>query len=160
MKGLVVYHTRYGNCRKIAESLARGLEEAGLEVAIIDTSARKVSPDVDFLTPGAGTRMGRVTGSMRRFLEREIKGKAWAGKTFLAFGTGVRPEGEGSRYDEWSVRGAVRIHEALDARGLKAVAGPAKFYVQETKGPLEEGEEERAYALGLETGRALMAEGG
>jgi flavodoxin len=160
MKGLVVYHTKFGNCKKIAESFARGLGEAGLDVALIDTSARKVSPEYDFLAAGAGTRMGRVTGSMGRFIKREIKGDAWAGKRFLAFGTGLRPEGNGSKHDDWSVRGAVRIYEALDERGLKPVAGAAKFYVQELKGPLEEGEEERAYTLGLETGKALMQPGG
>lgn len=160
MKGLVVYHTKFGNCRKIAESLARGLEEAGLEVTLIDTSTHKVVPEYDFLSAGAGTRMGRVTGSMKRFIERDIKGDAWAGREFLAFGTGTRAEGKGSKYDDWSVRGAERIYEALDERGLKPVAGAAKFYVQELKGPLEEGEEERAYTLGLETGKALMKQGG
>jgi hypothetical protein len=31
----------------------------------------------------------------------------------------------------------------------------AKFYVAEMKGPLEEGEEGRAFQLGLETGKSL-----
>ncbi len=160
MRGLVVYHTKFGNCRKIAENLARGLEEAGLGVTLIDTSTRKVAPEYDFLAAGAGTRMGRVTGSMKSFIKREIKGEAWAGRRFLAFGTGTRPKSDGSKYDDWSVRGAVRIYEALEERGLEPVAGAAKFYVQELKGPLEDGEEERAYALGLETGKGLMRPGG
>jgi flavodoxin len=159
MKGLVVYHTKFGNCKKIAESLARGLKESGLDVTLIETSTRTVAPEYDFLAAGAGTRMGRVTGSMKRFIRRQIKGDAWAGKRFLAFGTGTRPEGGGSKYDDWSVRGAVRIHEALSERGLKPVADAAKFYVQELKGPLEEGEEQRAHDLGLETGKALMQPG-
>ncbi|MHB8894723.1 MAG: flavodoxin family protein [Candidatus Geothermincolia bacterium] len=156
MKGLVVYHTKFGNCRKIAESLARGLEEAGLDVTLINTTTRKIAPEYDFLAAGAGTRMGRLTGEMKRFLGREIKGDSWAGMRFLAFGTGTRPEGDGSKYDDWSVRGAVRIYEALEEKGLKPVAGAAKFYVAELKGPLDEGEEERARELGLETGKALM----
>lgn len=36
------------------------------------------------------------------------------------------------------------------------MSAAAKFYVSEQKGPLEDGEEQRAYTLGLETGRALM----
>ena len=157
MKGLVVYHTKYGNCRKIAENIARGLEEAGLEVELTSSDTRKVGSEFDFVSVGSGTRMGRMTGGIRRFIKREIKGKAWRGKTFLAFGTGVRADGSGERFDDWSVRGAQRIYEALEARGLNPIASAAKFYVEDTKGPLEEGEEEQALQLGLDTGKLLLS---
>ena len=157
MKGLVVYHTKFGNCRKIAEAISRGLEEAGLAVELISSETRKVGGEFDFVAVGSGTRMGRMTGGIKRFIAREIKKKTWSGKPFLAFGTGVRPEGGGSRFDDWSVRGAQRIYEALEARGLKPVAGAAKFYVEGTEGPLGEGEEERALQLGLDTGKLLLA---
>ena len=156
MKGLVVYHTKFGNCRKIAENIAKGLKEAGLEVEIISSDTRKIASEYDFIAVGAGTRMGRMTGEIKRFIKSEIKKKVWSGKPFLAFGTGVRPEGEGSRFDDWSARGAVRIHEALEARGLKPIGGAAKFYVKEQEGPLEEGEEERALQLGLDTGKLML----
>jgi flavodoxin len=157
MRCLVVYHTKFGNCRTIAENLARGFEEAGMEVEVIPADTRKVTSDFDLIAVGAGTRMGRMTGGIKRFIRREIKQKTWSGKLFLAFGTGVRPEGEGSKYDAWSVRGAERIHEALEAKGLKPAAGVAKFYVADMKGPLEEGEEERAFQRGLETGKLLLS---
>jgi menaquinone-dependent protoporphyrinogen IX oxidase len=158
MKGLVAYHTKFGNCRKIAENIARGFEEAGLEVELTSSDARKVGSEFDFLAVGSGTRMGRMTGGIRRFIAREIKKNVWSGKPFLAFGTGVKPEGSGSRFDDWSVRGAQRIHETLEARGLKPVASAAKFYVEDTKGPLGEGEEERALQLGLDTGKLLLTQ--
>jgi flavodoxin len=157
MKGLVVYHTKFGNCRRIAESIARGLEESGVEVELVSSDARKVRSGFDFVAVGSGTRMGRMTGAIRRFIRREIKKKAWEGNPFLAFGTGVRPEGSGSRFDAWSVRGAQRIYEALEARGLKPTGGAAKFFVQGQEGPLEDGEEERAHRLGLDTGSLLSA---
>ena len=159
MKGLVVYHTRYGNCSKIAEIRAKGLEDAGLEVELVSSDARKIADDFDFIAVGSGTRMGRMTGGIKRFIRRGIKKKSWSGKPFLAFGTGVRPEGSGSRYDDWSVRGALRIHEALEAKGLEPTGGAAKFFVQGQEGPLEDGEEERAFQLGLDTGRLLSAAG-
>ena len=159
MKGLVVYHTRYGNCRKIAEIRAKGLEDAGLEVELVSSDARKIADDFDFIAVGSGTRMGRMTGGIKRFIRRGIKKKSWSGKPFLAFGTGVRPEGSGSRYDDWSVRGALRIHEAHEAKGLEPTGGAAKFFVQGQEGPLEDGEEERAFQLGLDTGRLLSAAG-
>jgi flavodoxin len=158
VKGLVVYHTKFGNCRKIAENIARGFEEAGLEVELASSDVRKVGSEFDLVAVGSGTRMGRMTGGIKRFIRREIKKNAWSGKPFLAFGTGVRPEGGGSRFDDWSVRGARRIYEALEARGLKPVAGAAKFYVEDTKGPLGEGEEERALELGMDTGKLLLTQ--
>jgi flavodoxin len=157
MKGLVVYHTKFGNCRSIAENLARGFEEAGLEIELASSQKRKVGGEFDLIAVGSGTRMGRMTGGIKRFIRREIKKDSWSGKSFLAFGTGVRPEGDGSKYDAWSVRGAERIHEALEAKGLKPAGPVAKFYVAEMKGPLEEGEEERAFQLGLETGKSLSS---
>lgn len=158
MKGLVAYHTKFGNCRKIAENISRGLEEAGLEVELTDSGARKVSSDFDFLAVGSGTRMGRMTGDTKRFIRREIKEGAWAGKPFLAFGTGARPEGTGKRTDDWSCRGAVRIYEALQGRGLRPMAEAARFYVQDMKGPLEDGEEDRALQLGRDMGGRLLSE--
>jgi len=156
MKGLVAYHTKFGNCRKIAENIAHGYEEAGLEVELVSSDSRKLGSEFDFIAVGSGTRMGRMTGGIKRFIRREVKKGSWEGKPFLAFGTGVRPEGSGSRYDDWSVRGAQRIYEALEARGLKPAAAAAKFYVKDTKGPLEDGEEERAMRLGLDTGKLLL----
>jgi menaquinone-dependent protoporphyrinogen IX oxidase len=162
VKGLVVYHTKFGNCKRIAESIAGGLEEAGLEVEVIPSETRKVSSEYDFVAVGSGTRMGRMTGAIKRFINREIKREAWEGKPFQAFGTGGKPKEDGSKHDDWNCAGAGRIHEALEARGLKPVAAAARFYIQEEglKGPLREGEEERAYRLGLETGRRLLARGG
>ena len=157
MKGLVVYHTKFGNCQKIAENITRGLKEAGLEVEITSSDARKIGSEVDFVAVGSGTRMGRMTGAIKRFIKREVKGDAWSGKPFLAFGTGGKPTGSDNRTDKWSAMGAQRIYDALEAKGLKPIGGAAKFYVLDMKGPLEEGEEERAHQLGLETGKLLLA---
>jgi len=158
MRCLVVYHSRFGNCRRIAENIARGLEEAGLEVELRSSSeARRVGAGFDLLALGSGTRMGRMTGPMRRFIRREIRGEAWAGKPFLAFGTGMRAQAGDEKHADWSARGAQRIYEALEAKGLKPASREARFYVSGMKGPLEDGEEERALELGREVGRRLSA---
>lgn len=157
MKCLVVYHTKFGNCRRIAENIARGLGEAGHEVELRSTDARKVGSAFQFLALGSGTRMGRMTGPMKRFIRREIREKDWSGRPFLAFGTGMRAEAAGEKHREWSARGAQRIYEALQERGLRPVAEAARFYVADMKGPLEEGEEERALRLGKEVGERLSA---
>ena len=50
----------------------------------------------------------------------------------------------------------MRIHEALEARGLKPIAATARFYIEALEGPLEEGEEGRGFRPGPETGKLLM----
>ncbi len=155
MKGLVVYHSKWGNCKTIAENIARGLEEAGHEITIKPVEEKKVGSEYDFLAAGSPTRMGRMTGAMRGFLGRGIKRKAWQGKPFIAFGTGAKPEGDGSRFDKYAARSAERIYDALKSKGLKPVAEPYKAYVGGKEGPLLEGEEERALAFGREAGKGL-----
>ena len=88
MKGLVVYHTKFGNCRKIAEAISRGLEEAGLAVELISSETRKVGGEFDFVAVGSGTRMGRMTGGIKRFIAREIKKKTWSGKKSFVYRLG------------------------------------------------------------------------
>jgi flavodoxin len=161
MKGLVVFHTRFGNCRRIAESIARGLTGGGLEVEISDAAARRVGSEFDFVAVGSPTRMGNMTGPIRRFIKREIKGDVWEGKPFLAFGTGGRPKDDGSKHDEWNCAGAVRIHETLEEKKLEPLREPARFFIKEEtiKGPLENGEEERAFEVGREIAAKLCGPG-
>ncbi len=154
MKGLVVYHSKWGNGKKIAENIARGLEEAGHEVTIKSVEEKDLGSGYDFIVAGSGTRAGHMTGAMRRFIGRLPK-KEWAGKPFIAYGTGGRPQGDKS--DKYATKSAERIYEALEKKGLKPATDAYKAYIEEgsMKGPLAEGEEERALAFGRDTGKAL-----
>lgn len=90
MQGAVVFHTRWGNCGEVAEAIARGLQDTGHEVAMINVKkAKELDPALDFLVAGSGTRMGKMTGPLKRFLKHNLK-KGWRGKPFAAFGTGMK----------------------------------------------------------------------
>lgn len=150
MKGIVAYHTKWGNCGQIAESVAAGLQEAGHEVSLVNVKkAHEIDPSLEFLVAGSGTRAGRMTGPMRRFLERNV-GEDWRGKPFAAFGTGAK-SAEG-RQDP---KGADGIFDLLRERGLTPLAPAHKATVTGMRGPLAEGETERARAFGVSVGEAL-----
>jgi flavodoxin len=153
MKGAVVFHSRWGNCREIAERVARGLEESGHEVELIEaTSCKGLDSALDFLVMGSPTRGGRMTGAMRRFIRRRMK-EGWEGKRFAAFGTGMR-----SFRENGLEQSADNIYKLLKEKGLKPIAPSHKAAVIKTRGPLASGELESASEFGKQIGKTLTGE--
>jgi menaquinone-dependent protoporphyrinogen IX oxidase len=150
MKGIVAYYSRWGNCRQIAESIAKGLEAVGHEVTLADAgSLRALGAEPDFVVAGSPTRAGKMAGKMKKFIKQAIP-DSWAGKPFAAFGTGLR-----SAIEKSEPNAADGIHLALAAKGLKPVAPDFKAGVAGMKGPLVDGELERALEFGKEVATAL-----
>lgn len=150
MKGAVYYHSRWGNCKEIAEAIAQGLSDSGHEVELASIE-QEVSPpeDLDFVVIGSPTRGGKASRPARRFIRRNI-GKGFAGKRFAAFGTGFV-----SARDEEQPQSADQIYMALSAEGLKPLANPFKAGVEGLKGPLAQGELIRAVKYGVDIGEVL-----
>jgi flavodoxin len=166
MKGLVAYYTKYGNGKIIAEAIARGLQESGNETTIINIPAKDIGGGYDFVVVSSPTRFGRMTKPVKKFIAKNLIGDAWRGKPFIAVGTGLWPDetGEGSEQEEPAhpangkcgpAESADKVYEELENAGLKPATRPQKFFVSGMKGPLREGEEERALEFGRETGRDL-----
>jgi menaquinone-dependent protoporphyrinogen IX oxidase len=148
MKGAVIFHSKYGNCEQVARSIHKGLVDSGAEVTITDVkSAGAPGADLDFIVIGSPTRAGRATGAVRRYLET-VRGDGERPR-FAAFGTGLAKWLE---KDKPSVISADYIQEELEKKGLKPLAPPLKAKVKGWKGPLVEGELERAYEYGKELG--------
>jgi menaquinone-dependent protoporphyrinogen IX oxidase len=142
MKGAVIYHSKHGNCEQIARSIHKGLVESGADATITDvkTAAASLS-GLDFVVVGSPTRAGRATGAVRRFLKNLDVGDGSA--RFAAFGTGLAkwlPKGEPIAAED--------IHKALEEKGLRPLAEPLRAGVSGWKGPLIDGEVERAYEYG------------
>lgn len=150
MKGIVAYHSKWGSCARVAEAVAAGLREAGHEVELVDVKAKKeASGSFDFLVAGSGTRVGNMTGPMRKFLKRGV-GEEWRGKPFAAFGTGI--QGRPGKEDP---KGADRIYDLLQEKGLRPAAPAFKAVVEGMRGPLAAGDLEGARAFGRSVGEAL-----
>jgi flavodoxin len=150
MKGTVVYQSKWGNSRQIAEAIGKGLTEAGHEAEVVDVkSAGSPGPELDFIVVGGPTRAARAFGPIKR-LAKGTAGEGWRGKRFATFSTGAS-----MATSKPSTQASERMHEILQANELVPLAPPFKAGVQDMHGPLVEGELERAEEFGRELGRIL-----
>jgi flavodoxin len=137
MRVTVVYDSVYGNTEKVAKAIGAAI--AGeVRVAKVGEVSASGLQDADLLVLGSPTLGGRPTEPMQGFLaslsEAQLKGKKAA-----AFDT---------RYSGRFVKvfgfAAEKMSESLTAKGATLVAPPQPFIVTGKKGPLKEGELERA----------------
>ena len=149
MKGIVIFDTSHGNTRTIAETISGTLREVGIEVDnFYVKDVKKLSAkDYDFLVLGSPTKWGTMSFTVKGFLGK-VKSKEWMNKPFTAFDT-ENPENierkEGSA--------AEKIAEKLREKQMNQLLPVLKSVVLGWKGPLQEGEIERAkeYARKLAT---------
>jgi menaquinone-dependent protoporphyrinogen IX oxidase len=140
MKGIIVYDTSYGNTKKIAETISDTLRESGMEIDLFYVKdVKKLRPnDYSFLILGSPTKFGTMSFAIKMFLGK-VKGEEWVDKPFAAFDT-ENPENMEKK--EWSA--AEKISERLKERKMNQLSPVLKAAVHEWKGPLVEGEIERA----------------
>jgi menaquinone-dependent protoporphyrinogen IX oxidase len=144
MEGIVVYDTSYGNTKKIAETIAETLKEAGIEVDLFYVKdVKKLSAkDYNFLVLGSPTKFGTMSLTIRFFLGK-AKSEEWMNKPFAAFDTENPENIERAQAEnkEWSA--AEKIAEKLRDKKMKQMLPVLKAVVFGQKGPLKEGEIER-----------------
>ena len=137
MKALIVYDSAYGNTKKIAKSMGSAITG---DVKVLSTG--EVNPSelesIDLLIVGSPTYGGRPTPPMRDFLNK-VSEPAIKGINVAAFDT---------RFSTILVRifgyAAGKIAGSLETKGGILTSSPEGFFVKGTKGPLKEGELERA----------------
>jgi flavodoxin I len=142
MRTLVVYDSLYGNTEKIAKAIGGAI--SGGEVRVL--RAGEVGPqemdNISLLVVGAPTQGGRATPAIRDFLDRVSKAEI-NGLDAAAFDT--RHVSAMTKIFGYA---AGRIAGDLKKKGAHLIAEPEGFFVTGTKGPLKEGELERAAAWG------------
>jgi menaquinone-dependent protoporphyrinogen IX oxidase len=154
MKGIVVYDTSSGNTKKIAETIAETLKESGIEADLFHVKeVKKISAKYfDFLVLGSPTKFGTMSFAMKSFLGK-VKSEEWMNKPFIAFDTENPENIEKARAEikEWSA--AEKIADNLREKEMNQLLPVLKAAVLGWKGPLVEGEIERAkdYARELAT---------
>ncbi|MET0840457.1 MAG: flavodoxin domain-containing protein [Marmoricola sp.] len=161
---LVVYESMYDNTAHVAEAIAQGLELGGMTVRVVNVTAAPAidTIDADLLVVGAPTHAFSLSRQSSR--EDAVQKGAKAERAQV----GVR---------EWlaagrpSARSATRLAAVFDTRvrkvrhlkaaasrarrvlghlGFTLVERPMGFLVDDLKGPLVEGETDRALSWGLE----------
>jgi flavodoxin len=140
-KALIVYHSVFGNNKKVAMSLARGLEEAGVTVDSLPLDSVEVETleNYDLIAVGGPTHVHYPSKPMRNFL-RDLKRLDLSDTYAIAWGTHIR-----HRFSGDSSKG---IEKALKSAGAK-VLSRISIHVEGREGPLENGSYERVREIGI-----------
>ena len=141
MKALVVYDSVYGNTEKIARAVAEAITPSG-EVKVL--RAGEANPlelaFVDVLIVGSPVHGGRPTPAVQDFLNKMTQ-QSLKDIKVAAFDTRAT-----SKFAKIFGNAAGRIAGQLTKKGGVLTVPAEGFFVTGTKGPLKEGEMERAAA--------------
>jgi flavodoxin I len=137
MRALIVYDSVYGNTEKIARAIADAITPSN-EVKVLQAGEANPSEleSTDLLIVGSPTHGGRPTPPVQDFLNKVPK---LQGINVAAFDT--RSQAKLARVFGSA---AGRIARNLEKKDGNIIASPEGFFVTATKGPLKEGELERA----------------
>jgi flavodoxin I len=139
MKALVIYDSQYGNTEKIAKAIGSGFTGDVRVKKVADVKPEDIAWS-KFVVIGSPTQGGRPTAAIKTFLEN-LPNDAFTGKRLAAFDT--RAKSFVVKLFGWA---ADKIEASLKTKSGNPTAKPQGFLVKSTKGPLLEGEEEKAIA--------------
>lgn len=136
MKGLVVYDSKFGNTEKVARAISAALgAEESVRTVKVDAVAAEDLKDLDVVVVGSPVHAWRPTKEMQAFLNG-LQPNALSGVQAAAFDTRFGPRLAGAAADN--------IEKALRKQGCTIVAPATGFLVLGSKGPLAEGELDKA----------------
>jgi len=141
MNALVVYYSRFGNTRRVAEAIADSMESRG---AVRVMSTDELTPSdlkgSNLVVMGSPTHRMRLPEAVQSLLKALPK-ETLRGKSFAAFDTSYRLSALLA-----SFTAARKLARALRRVGGRQVVPGETFLVVEREGPLYDGEIERAMA--------------
>ncbi len=149
VKVLIVYYTRTGNCRKMADFIAAGAAEAGAEVAVkgVQEAAVEDLQQADAIIFGSPTYEGSCSWQMKRYLDTGPKGLS--GKLSGVFASQNWPGGGGASFAEMTMIAALLVHGMIVYSGGISVGTPfLHFGAVSRKAPEEDLYKERCIKLG------------
>ena len=135
MRALVLYDSIYGHTAQIAQAIGEAIAGQALRVGEVEPTGLKA---FNLLIVGSPTHGGRYTEEIQGLLDAL---PALEGMDVAAFDT--RTDSIWNRLLPFGYA-APRIASVLETRGGNLVAPPEGFVVLGIKGPLREGELERA----------------
>ena len=148
MKALVVYDTLYGNTEKIARAIA-GAITGDVRILRAGEAGPADLAGVELLFVGSPTQGGQATDPVQKFLDK-IPAGALKNVRVASFDTRLK-----TKLVKLFGYAAGRIEKALKGKGGTPASSPGLFQVKGPKGPLVDGEEERAaaWARGIVEGK-------
>ncbi len=154
VEALVIYDSVFGNTKQIAQAITDGL---AARVTVEIQQAADADPnrlaEYGLLVLGSPTRGFRPTEGVTGLLKR-VPSNALKATRVAAFDTRLKADEIDSRGLRFVVKtggyAAKRIGDQLKRHGGRLVLPPEGFYVQDTEGPLKQGELERAGAWAIQ----------
>jgi hypothetical protein len=164
VKALIVFESMFGNTEELARAVARGLVADRVEVSLIGVSAAAdldLAP-IDLLVVAAPTHAFSLSRPQTRadaVTRGAEPGRAGVGVrewlTSLDGGPGRKPpvavfDTRAGKVRHLPGSAGRRAAASLKRKGFTLLAGPVSFYVDDVRGPLAQGELERAEQWGQE----------
>ena len=151
VKVLVVYETKYGNTKLVAETIAEGIREAKAIETVLNEVKQvdlKKIQDYDAILIGSPNHFGGPLRGVKKFIDK-------LGKLNLSEkGVAVFDTYLGNGFFQKAVKKMEdRINEK--APGLKLMAPGLSIRVKGSKGPIEEGELPKCKEFGKEIANQL-----
>jgi flavodoxin len=138
MNILIVYFSKFGNTRKVAEAIATPLKSGGSVRVIGADQLSTADLDVDLLVMGSPTHRMNLPQSLRPVFDA-LPRRALRGAAVAAFDTSYKM----SRWLGY-LTAARKLAKKLRKLGGKQIMPPETFHVVGREGPLYDGELERA----------------
>ena len=151
MNSLVIYGSRYGNTRRVAEAIAAELRKHG-EATLVDSEYAEgfITEHTDLVVIGGPTEGHRMSVPVAQLFQRFESG-ALEGKAAAAFDTRMH----------WplllSGSAAAGIMKKLEQAGARVIAPAGSFFVGGKPTLLEPGELEQATAWAASLAASLAA---
>jgi|YelNatPaOPRAMG01_1025707.scaffolds.fasta_scaffold32463_3 flavodoxin len=153
-KVIVVYESRYGNTKRVAESIIEGIKEVGgVEVSLKELKELgdvKRIAEYDVTLIGSPNHVGGPTRGIKSFIDK-FSELPLTGKKFAVFDTYL-----GRDFEKAVKKMEKRIKEK--APDLKQVTAGLSIKVKGIKGPVEEGELAKCVEFGKNIANKLKME--
>jgi flavorubredoxin len=151
-KVIVVYESKYGNTKLVAETIAEGMREVeGIEAVVSEVKEVDLGkvPDCDAILVGSPNHIGGPTGGIKKFIGKLGK-LPLERKVFAAFDTYL-----GKSFEQATRKLEKRI--SLKVPGSKLAAPGLSIQVDGMKGPISEGELPKCKEFGKKIATQMKA---
>ena len=155
-KVIVVYESKYGNTKHVAETIIEGMSKVeGIEIVIRELKEVDLNkiPDYDVILIGSPNHYGGPTKGVKGFVDNLGKLNL-NGKLFAVFDTYL-----GKRSDYFFEKALKKMEKRINEKvpELKQIAPGLSIKVQGMKGPLVEGELPKCKEFGKKIATQLKA---
>jgi flavodoxin len=152
----VVYDTKYGNTKLVAENIAEGLREVGgIQTAIshVEGVDHETLHGYDAVLIGSPNHYSGPTKDVQDFIDN-LRGHDLEGKAYAVFDTFV-----GRDSDFFLGKASRKMEKAIGEKvpDLKLLTPGLSIRVRGTKGPIVEGELPKCRDFGRKIGNQLIA---